>query len=527
VEKPIISNFNQLAPLMIQRYERYLPTAFDDSLTMLEKVNKIIEYLDTSGQLTNDLIAQWNEIVEWVMNEGLSEGLIQRLNQMVSDGTFDSIINHSIFADLNTRMDGEGINIMFPPSPLVGAKGDGVTDDSTVIQSIIDYANTQGIRKVFVPAKKFAISKSILLNGCSMYGVHVNIYNSSMRGSAFVALNTGFTAIKQGSLSANDIQFNIYDIMVLNASVGFELLYMINSTYERLYTKDCIDGFLIGNSSSVGAMFCEFNNLWTSGAQRGITIHSKDFFNNNRFNNGFIVGEEHALKLTVTGGYGAVGNSFNNVEFRSSLGRGVILSSVTNQSFNSCYFETGGNAVRMLDYCDIQLNDCTFGLYKKGNNYSDLSYVHSVGGGRISVDGGIIFLTGENDNTSFYTTGNDATYQNIDVKSNISTNGTALSFVRWLKPVNEIAVKKEEQVKASAVTEIPFGSYADITVVYDTAFSKIPEVCIPFLTGANFEGADLSFIRYENLADRCSVRVYNRSASTNRNVSVRVYAKTL
>lgn len=96
-------------PLRVQRYERYLPNAFDESLTLLEKVNKMIEHMNQVGELTNEVVEQWNEVMEWVMNDGLTVAVNNRLDQMVEDGTLDEIINHKIFADLNDKID-SGLN---------------------------------------------------------------------------------------------------------------------------------------------------------------------------------------------------------------------------------------------------------------------------------------------------------------------------------------------------------------------------------------------------------------------------------
>lgn len=96
MSKPIVSRNISLDPLFIQRYERYLPTAFDESLTIIEKMNKIIEYLNSTGAIINGAFEQWNEIMEWVMNEGLNESIINKLNEMVLDGTLETIINVEI-----------------------------------------------------------------------------------------------------------------------------------------------------------------------------------------------------------------------------------------------------------------------------------------------------------------------------------------------------------------------------------------------------------------------------------------------
>jgi hypothetical protein len=76
--KPTITTFSEFAPLLIQKYKRYLPTAFDESLSLLQKVNMIIKRCDDLGLLTNSLIEQWNELVVWVTGEGLDDAVEQK-----------------------------------------------------------------------------------------------------------------------------------------------------------------------------------------------------------------------------------------------------------------------------------------------------------------------------------------------------------------------------------------------------------------------------------------------------------------
>lgn len=100
--KPALTSFNQVAPLIIQSYQRYLPTAFSDDLSILEKVNKVIEQLHQIGEISNGVVDQWNEVMEWVMNDGLSETIAIRLDKMVQDGTFDTIINDELLNEKAT-----------------------------------------------------------------------------------------------------------------------------------------------------------------------------------------------------------------------------------------------------------------------------------------------------------------------------------------------------------------------------------------------------------------------------------------
>lgn len=104
MSKPTLMAFEKIAPILVHHYERYLPTAFDESPSILEKMNKIIETLYRMGEITNGLLDKWNEVMEWVMNEGLSDAVRTRLDEMVLDGTLDEIINEHIFGDLNNKI---------------------------------------------------------------------------------------------------------------------------------------------------------------------------------------------------------------------------------------------------------------------------------------------------------------------------------------------------------------------------------------------------------------------------------------
>lgn len=165
--KPVITKFNLLMPLIVQEYERRLPTAFDESLSLLEKVNKIIQHLHEIDELVNEVVTQWNEVMEWVMNDGLTEAVNAKLDQMIEDGTFADIINNKIFGELNADMQGRGMNIM-----RLGAKGNGVDDDSDLL-----IASLATFNHIVIPKDcTLAISKTIFVKtGQSLRGMIPNV----------------------------------------------------------------------------------------------------------------------------------------------------------------------------------------------------------------------------------------------------------------------------------------------------------------------------------------------------------------
>jgi hypothetical protein len=67
-------------------------------------VNKVIVYLNQIGEITNDVVDQWNTVMEWVTGDGIGDTINLRLDAMVTDGTLDTIINQAIFSDLNQQI---------------------------------------------------------------------------------------------------------------------------------------------------------------------------------------------------------------------------------------------------------------------------------------------------------------------------------------------------------------------------------------------------------------------------------------
>ena len=320
-----------------------------------------------------------------------------------------------------------------------GAKGDGLTDDSDAIQDAIDTAKTLGLN-VFLPGKTFLINRTLFLNGVSMVGSKGNIYYSGI-GTVIKCSNNLFTAISQGSVLSEDIQFNISDIIVENARVGFEINYAINSLFENLYAVSCEIAYKLGDVNTVGSMFNEFNNLYTKDCEIGIESESNEFFNNNVFNNGFIQGNQYAMNLKVTGGFGAVNNVFNNVEFRSGMGRGAVLTRATNTVFNQCYIETGGNAVRVGIASNVILNDCVYALFKKDNINKDNSIVFFEEKASSSkIDGGRIYLNAENTDGYFINTHNNYPFKWVTIENDVSLTNLSLApnFKRYRSNYNHL-----------------------------------------------------------------------------------------
>ena len=486
----------------------------------LARLEKLVK--DHEKEVYKALLKQDKNIADLAckFNGDIQKAIAEYLLYMEKEGKLEEIITDTLLNDV-LILEHKTANIINAKE--FGAVGNGVCDDTKAIQNAIDYANKHG-RSVQLPKGTYLISKSITLNGCTLIGEISNIFQRT--GTVIKCLTADFTAIKQGSTSAADIMFNLQNLIVMDAAIGFEIVYAINSKFERLYAVNCETGFNLGDPAAVGSMFCEFNNLYTDGCTIGVDSHSSQYFNNNRFNNGFIAGDEYAMKLAVTGGYGAVGNVFNNVEFRSTKGRGIRLTSCQNTTFNSCYMECGGNVLRMTNHCTIALNNCTYGIYKPGNTFGDLNMIYAEGGGMITIDNGIIFLTDNYANRYFFGAANEAIYQNIIVLKPIFKNGSASGFNFFQKPVKEAVYNTDEQNTLTGTVTVEAGASIEIPYTWETPFASIPTVHVATLRGAAGVERGLHYCFSERLSTGGKISLTNTGTAA-RSVSFSVYAKIL
>ena len=343
---------------------------------------------------------------------------------IVESGTSDAEVvqsrlayNGEEFTTLKNRLDKRDENLLTRTINAIdfGIVGDGVTDDTLAIQSALDYAKDNG-GELFLPEGTYLISSTLYLNGVTLRGNVGNIFVSG-KGTIIKCATKDFKAVAQGFTSAKDIQFNISNIIIEDALVGLELNYVINSKYENIYVKNSDIAYKFGDKTSVGSMFNEFNNLYTRGCRIGIESNSNEFFNNNVFNNGYIQGTDYSAKFSVSGGYGGVNNVFNNVEFRSPKGRGLILERMINTALNHCYLEVGGYNVHLKAVSSVNLNNCIYGMFQSDNTHGDRSLIYlDEHASHSTVTGGRVFL---NDN-----------YKNVDLVSKHSSVDSARFLIK-------------------------------------------------------------------------------------------------
>src|SRR5690625_2370970 len=109
----------------------------------IDKINKETEIATGKADEAHD-------VMESIINDGFDNAALeanfeQKLENEIANlqpewTQFKDQTNQQLAQTVN-NIDGRGVNIMFPPKPLIGAIGDGLVDDTLVIQNVINYCS--------------------------------------------------------------------------------------------------------------------------------------------------------------------------------------------------------------------------------------------------------------------------------------------------------------------------------------------------------------------------------------------------
>lgn len=131
--------FNKLGMPDIERFENYLPTAFSSELTLLQKVNKIIQDLIRNFELTNEMVDYLNNFIEtfdenlyetvddilneWLKNDKLAKFIRDLINEEVIESRTDYLGKK--YVNLKERLDSEKADIVEATKQLAHKVGGG------------------------------------------------------------------------------------------------------------------------------------------------------------------------------------------------------------------------------------------------------------------------------------------------------------------------------------------------------------------------------------------------------------------
>lgn len=107
VSQKLIENVKELKKALneISVYDLDVYTSMELYYEIANKLNEVIKELMRFEGVVSDEVIKQNETLIYLTGEGLNEEVVKKIDQMVKEGTFESIINHDIFNSLNLKIE--------------------------------------------------------------------------------------------------------------------------------------------------------------------------------------------------------------------------------------------------------------------------------------------------------------------------------------------------------------------------------------------------------------------------------------
>lgn len=212
-----MSEFIHVEPV-IYWCHKILPLVYDDSLSYMELLNKVVYKLNEVVNNNNELPAYIAEQIKNYINSGEISKVVQ-----------DILANYSL-------------NVKFPPEGITPAVGDGTADDTAAFQGCLDYAHAHGGMMVFVPAGKYLCGNLTMYSGCSIKGDGRYDTTIVMRGGVtnpFIGGELDAVQIADIGIDGNaDIQVNNVDVFNVKLSNALMTNLFITDGYTLLKIQE-------------------------------------------------------------------------------------------------------------------------------------------------------------------------------------------------------------------------------------------------------------------------------------------------
>lgn len=435
-----LRKLEKIYPIIIDKYESFIPNIEEQHI--VAKMNSVIQYLNNMGKLTNEVVTQWNTVMKWVLDEGLTETTSLKIDSLISSGQFDNLLNdlfsefiqeagdsvNSIndlltqyetkYANLEQEYATELTNVnvqLAQTTQLIqniqidvksfGAKGDGATDDTQAIQNARN-ALTLG-STLYFPAGvyiyegtplEFKNNEQITLKGTPESFVKFKNMDKGIILGDGVTNKTGvrFDTIGFIGESCN------YGIYADNySSLKATLLKLTNFTVSGIYIKN---GWLSKFSK------CDFRGngigIDLQVSANGVTVDDCYFINN-------------TTGIKILGGSG-ITISKGSMEYQQNgivVDKGILRS----LKVKNMYFEANTNGGVILNNKDGASTTYWKGINIQDNYFTCIDVAYGIVINTLNTDGTNnpnIPIEGTIKNNSFATTGGTIYKAGIMLKGN-------------------------------------------------------------------------------------------------------------
>ena len=168
MDKPTLSTNAYLNPLRRHMYQGYLPSAFDSELTILEKLNCVVDYANEIGILTGEMLEDWENFSVWLGEQGLSEELEKMFDEWLKTINFDADME-TLKSQMKERMEivnklkdglgaltmsgASGIYQNFMMKPFFGTLTEQIFDGAERAPQGMAYVEFEGHKYIFILSK--------------------------------------------------------------------------------------------------------------------------------------------------------------------------------------------------------------------------------------------------------------------------------------------------------------------------------------------------------------------------------------
>lgn len=209
----MIGNFTEVKPLQYW-VQHILPLVYDDSLSYMELLGKVINTL--------------NEIVK--NNNAMPEYIMELIKDYISSGEIEKVLAEVLANYM--------LNVKFPPAGLKPATGDGSADDTEAIQGCIDYAYNNGGMSVYFPSGSYLTQPLTLRDKATLFGQDRYTTRLIMKGGATTAMFTGdvdeLTLTGLGFDGNMDIQVNNVNLFTISVNSAIITNCLLTDGYDLL-----------------------------------------------------------------------------------------------------------------------------------------------------------------------------------------------------------------------------------------------------------------------------------------------------
>lgn len=352
--------------------QKVLPLVYDNSLSYYELLCKVVDYLNKTMENVNKLSENFDELRKeftalkeyvdnYFTNLDVQEEINKKLDEMVENGTFDKLFSKFLTGIINVKS--------------IGAKGDGISDDTPYFQEAINSGMI-----IFIPNGTYVVNE-LQFNSerIQIIGETNTFINSSIDwdfkdiSNVYVkniTMNTGKIIIYKDYSNLRDKNMHLEN--VLNTSGTSWNLFISNKAPNSPYAERPIEDSLYSHYPIEIVNNSGYNSLMINNIQRNIDGSQAVIPDNSAI--GIIDKVLSSAPSFLLSQEGDIGRSFVGFNTKEN---------VTKTSANNRVFEinknghlsigceaktnsesTGGYTVKLRDN---ETNGCTIGLYTESN----------------------------------------------------------------------------------------------------------------------------------------------------------------